>query len=523
MSGVPPAAAREAASDAAASPGPAPTVGSMRRKIGLVASASAAALIVGELISLVQVIALARLLSPAEVGLFTAGTVLSTSLCDFVDGGLRSALVQRGGRIDDAAETVFRATLVSGALLTLGVLAAAPLVALVFDHNTAGLVAAATAGSLMLYALTNVPEAMLQREFNVRRRVIVGPAVSLTFAAVAVTLAACGWGVWSMVCGLYASILVWVAGVWLISDWRPGRGQFSITLWRELAKFGFPLVMASLGFRVKVIAEAVIVGRGLGAALLGQYRYAQRIAQIPERVIIDVGAIALFPAFSRISCEKDRLRAAYLRALEWSTIGGAPLTALMICLGEPAVVVVLGEPWREAGVAVVAMAGIGVGRALAIVGEEAIKGAGRTSLLNWCTATELIAGVILALILIGPLGLFGVGLAVSITTIFAAIIGVGLAKSVVGVPIKPLVRALAPPITAAALACAVTLYLEHSILHSDSHPGFVPVGLLALDVVVFGFVYLAALFLMAPTTMRELTAAILRRTKPLISGYEQRP
>lgn len=522
MSGVPPTPACEAAADAPASLGPSSNEGSMRRKIGLVASASAVALIVGELISLVQVIALARLLSPAEVGLFTAGTVLTTSLYDFVEGGLRSALVQRGGPIDDAAETVFRATLVSGALLTLGVLATAPLVALVFELNTAGLVAAATAGSLMLFALTNVPEAMLQREFSVRRRVIVGPAVSVTYAAVAVTLAACGWGVWSMVVGLYASILVWVACVWLISGWRPGRGQFSFTLWRELAKFGFPLVVAALGWRAKVMAEAVIVGRGLGAALLGQYRYAQRIAQIPERGIVDVGAIALFPAFSRISGDKERLRAAYLRALRWSMIGGAPLTALMISLGEPAVVVVLGEPWREAGVAVVAMAGLGVGRALAIVCEEAIKGAGRTPLLNWCTATEVGAGLFLVIILIGPLGLFGVGLALSITTILAAIIAVGLAKSVVDVPIKPLARAVAPAIAAAALACAVTLYLEHSVLHSDSHPEVVAIGLLALDAVVFGLVYFAALFLVAPTTMRELRVVVLQRARRVIGGREQR-
>lgn len=205
--------------------------------------------------------ALARLLTPAEVGIFTAGTVLTTALFDFVEGGLRAALVQRGGRIDDAAETVFRATLLSGAVLCVGVLAIAPVVSMVFDDQTVGLVAAATSGTLLLFALTNVPEAMLQRDFNVRRRIIVGPAVSLTFATVAVTLAACGWGVWSMVVGSYASTLVWVVGVWWISGWRPGRGRFDFTLWRELAKFGSPLVASQVGFRVKGIAEAVIVGR----------------------------------------------------------------------------------------------------------------------------------------------------------------------------------------------------------------------------------------------------------------------
>ncbi len=74
-------------------------------------------------------------------------------------------------------------------LLALGI---APLVALVFDSRTAGLVAASMAGGVFLFAFTNVPEALLQREFSVRRRLVVGPAVAVSFAVVSVTLAALG-------------------------------------------------------------------------------------------------------------------------------------------------------------------------------------------------------------------------------------------------------------------------------------------------------------------------------------------
>ena len=365
----------------------------MRRKIGLVASASAAALIVGELISLVQVIALARLLSPAEVGLFTAGTVLTASLCDFVEGGLRSALVQRGGRIDDAAETVFRATLVSGALLTLGVLAAAPLVALVFDQQHSGTGGGGDRGKSDAVRIDERPRgdaaAGVQCPPAHNRRAGGVPYFRgrgrhtrcLRLGRVEHGAPGCTRRLW------FGSLCVW-----LISDWRPGRGQFSFTLWRELAKFGFPLVVAYLASvsrswprpssLVVVWARPCSVSTGMRSASR-RSRSGESSMSVPSRC---------FPRSRAFPAIRTRLRAAYLRALRWSMIGAAPLTALMIALGEPAVVVVLGEPWREAGVAVVAMAGIGVGRALCIVGEEAIKGAGRTSLLNWCTATEVGAG-----------------------------------------------------------------------------------------------------------------------------------
>jgi PST family polysaccharide transporter len=60
--------------------------------------------------------ALARILSPYEVGVFYAGTVLTTFLLTFSEGGLRSALVQRQRGLEEAANTVFWVTLWAGIL-----------------------------------------------------------------------------------------------------------------------------------------------------------------------------------------------------------------------------------------------------------------------------------------------------------------------------------------------------------------------------------------------------------------------
>jgi PST family polysaccharide transporter len=102
-----------------------------------VAAASGAGLVLGEVITLVQTIALARLLTPTQVGLFVAGGVLTAFVGDFVEGGLRSGLVHRSDQLDDAAATVFWATLGMGALMSLVCLAAAPVIAAVFDNDAA--------------------------------------------------------------------------------------------------------------------------------------------------------------------------------------------------------------------------------------------------------------------------------------------------------------------------------------------------------------------------------------------------
>jgi PST family polysaccharide transporter len=461
------------------------------------------ALIFGELITFVQTVALARLLSPAEVGLFVAGTVLVTFLGGFVEGGLRSGLIHREDRLEDAAETVFYVTALGGLLMALLTLACAPIMGLIFNSSEIGLITAASSGVLFLYSFTNVPEALLQREFNVRRRLIVGPAVSVSFAVVSVTLAANGFGVWSQVAGLYASYVVWVIAVWCISDWRPGRGRFRFDLWRQLARYGFPLVLGMIGARLQNLAEAVILGRGLSSAALGHFRYAQRIAQIPVRAIIEIGAIALFPAFARISSDRERMRFAYLRSSRVGIIGAAAVSGLMMSLGVPSVVVLFGEPWRESGVLVAAMAGLGVGKAIISVSEEAIKGGGRTGLLNWYTAVEVITGIGLLFALTTMFGLLGAGLSISATAILVGLTCVALAKPVVGFSVREFVVAVGPPLPAAAVATAVTACLEHFVLHADARNTFVGVAFLVLDTIVFLAVYAAILAAIFPSQARS--------------------
>ena len=150
----------------------------------------------------------------------------------------------------------------------------------------------------------------------------------------------------------------------MITSWRPGRGHASFAMWRELARFGFPLVLAITSWRVRIAIEALVVGRVLSTSALGFFRYGQRIARIPQMGIIEVGATTLFPAFSRIAGDRERFAAAYLRALHWSMVGAAAGTGLMIAAGEPAVVVLFGEQWRGAGVALVAMSGLSIGSAI---------------------------------------------------------------------------------------------------------------------------------------------------------------
>ncbi|WP_214365500.1 lipopolysaccharide biosynthesis protein [Pseudonocardia sp. H11422] len=470
------------------------------------AKISAFALIFVQVVSLVGTLLQARFLDPSEVGLYAAGTVLTGFMIMFAEGGLRLALVQRDTDIENAADTVFWVTFAGGVLMSLAALAAAPIVGRVFGNDDAADIAAITSGMLLMYALINVPEGLLQRNFNFKKRLIVDPARALAFAVVSVAMAASGFGVWSLVVGNYVSLGVWLVGVWVFARWRPGRGRFSFPLWREMARFGYPLLIERVIDQARESGQAALLGRSLGEASLGGYRYGRRLAMLPATAVVDVGSYVIFPAFSRLNGDPERLRNAFLRALHWIWFGAAPVAAVIVAIGEPLIVVLLGEKWRGAGTICVAMAGFGIGVALYAVASEAIKASGQTRLLNWTSAANLVLGLGLFVVLL-PFGLVGVGLAISATEIVLGVLTLALARKVVGFGIAEAVRRLYPPVAGGLVALAVIGPLEHWVVMSDGRGFFLGAVLLIAEVLGFALIYLAVLRVLDPPMVATLVGA----------------
>ncbi len=367
-----------------------------------------------------------------------------------------------------------------------------------------------TSGALVLHAFTNVPDALMQRRFDFRRRLVIDPAMTLAFAVVAVPAAAAGLGVWSLVIATYAQMAVWALASWRLGGWRPGRGDPSVKMWRELARYGFPLLLGSAAERVRDTVEVLLVGRFLGVASLGFYRYGKRLAQLPGMAVLQVGAFVLFPAFARIAGERDRLASAFTRALQWLWVVALPVAGLLIALGEPLAVVLLGEPWRAAGLGLVAMAGVGMGQVLSAVSAEALKGTGRSERLNAMTGVGLVLGIGLVLLLI-PFGLVGVGIAMSATSLAVGAAGLVQTCRTLEVGARELVGRLARPVLAAAPAAALAAFLDRRALHADMLPIWLGVVTLVAESVALVLCYLVLLRLVAPDVGRPVFAAVARR------------
>jgi O-antigen/teichoic acid export membrane protein len=500
--------------------GPGAAEGGLSSLLKRGAMMAATSLVICQVVIVVQTIVLGRILGPEQVGIFAAGTV-AQFLVVFAQSPLSQALVQRQRDIEDAANTVLGVSLVTGLLVGISVLAASPLIGDVFHDSRIGLVAAATSGLLLLHSCSSVPIGLMYRTFKFKQRMIIDPVVNIAFATVSIVFAVFGYGAWAMVIGSYASATTELVLSWWMAKWRPFHGRFSFRILRELAGFSWPLVLDEIGTHAREVFEQVLIGRRLGTADLGQYRYAYRIGWMPALAIIQAFSYVLYPAFARIAVDRTRFREAFVRALGWIWFAALPAAALMIVVGQPVVVLLLGEEWRYAAAATAAMAGIGLGMALSSISTVAIKGAGRSSLLNWMTALNLGLGVGLVVLLL-PFGLVGVGIAISLTYLVVGCLGVELARSVVSASFREIVSCLAPSTLSALLAFAVVFPLEHLFVRSDQKIALLGLASVVGECLLFTFVYLCVLRLVSPTRFRSVRDVIYRAVAR-IRGLTRRP
>jgi PST family polysaccharide transporter len=414
-------------------------------------------------------------------------------------------LIRNRERVEEAANTALVSTVAAGALIALLALAAAPLVGRFFGSERITEVAAVMSGIVFLRSLALVPNALLQRRFSFVRRAVVGPIGMLGFGVAAVAATATGWGVWGLVLGSYVSVAVDVALTWAFVRWRPRPTLASLAMWRSLASFGRHVFAADVLMSFGEKVDAAVIGRFLGTAALGQYRYAWRAAVFPLAAIVNVAGYVLYPVFAAIATDRARLRDAFVRALRWISIVGLPASLMLLPLGEPLAVLALGEPWRPAGRALAAMCGFAGGQMYALLATEVWKAAGRPKLLVRLSAASLVLLVALMLALL-PFGVTGMGAALSLSSLVTGGYALVSLRDVLDVPMRALAAEIWPPALAALASAGTLLLLDRTVVRSAAHAAPLGLALVLGEIVGTLLLYGTLLARLRPRRLAELKA-----------------
>lgn len=470
-----------------------------------------------QLITFAAYFALAKLITPRDFGHFAAGVLIAGIGTLIGDSGMAAAVIQRRDRHEEVAATAFFSTLATGILATLAALAAAPLLGLFFHSSEVGAIAAVMSGWLLLRMVSVVPIALLQRRMSFMRRVIVDPLAAIAYLAAAVIAGESGMGAWTLVVATYASAVVTAAAGWLFAGWVPRPRFASREVWRELVKYGRPVVASEFIRRAVDEVPVAGIGRFLGAASLGQFTYATRVATQPLGAVVESVSYVLLPSLARIASERERLQAAVLRAVRAVWAIAAPTGLILFSLGLPAMTTVFGHRWHEAGFALMALGVHCTARSLDSLASETWKATGDVHHLPRMHGLSLGLTVVLVAAAI-PLGLVPVCGAISLTSVCVALYALWGIREAIGLSLRDTWAEIWPSGLAAVTMALGVFALDRGLLHAAEHPVAVSLLVLVVETALGAIAYVALLRLVAPDALVEITQLarpLARRLPPL--------
>lgn len=320
---------------------------SLKRRVTIGTIWSATANWGREIVNFVIFFVLARLLGPEAYGLLGMAMIVVAFTQIFIVESVGEALIQRKDLEPGHLDAVFWLLLGMAVLLMLISFAAADMVGALFGQPTVADLVRWLSVLPVLSALSAVPIAQLSREMKFGVLAARSTLAVIGGGIVGITMAAQGYGVWSLV-GLQISQKLIDALVLLIAGgWLPGLKAS----WRhvhDLRSYGAQMI----GIRSVTFLEGqsarLIIGYFLGPAALGFYAISWRILEILTQLLIVPLCRVALPAFSQMQNDPGRLQTVLFSGTQMST-----LIALPSCLGIAVVApelipTVFGDKWVPA-------------------------------------------------------------------------------------------------------------------------------------------------------------------------------
>ncbi len=447
-------------------------------------------------------VVLARLLSPADFGVYALTLIFASLSQILIDGGFSTALIQRQDADHRAETAVFLYNiLVAGALAT-AIAVAAPFIARAYGHPVLQQLLYASAAILFLGSFGAVPAALLlkRRRFDLMARIAI--VASVLGAMAGASAAFGGAGVWTFTIQAAVSGLCTTTAVWLLSGWRPAR-SWSLRPARSLAGAGSAFTVASLLEAGYSQGYPLLLGRLYGAADIGYFNRAQNLQQTPGQVVGGIIQRMLLPTLAGKLGDPAELARVTRRAVGIAMGLTAPAMVFLAMFSDIVIRVVFGHKWAPSVPVMTILAIGGVLLPLHIINIQVTLAHGRMGLYLRLEIAKKLLGLLL--VFVGCFyGLIGLAVGQLAYMILAFPVNAAPVGRLIGYPALAQLRDAAGPVLVS-LACAALLRVGAAAMP------YPPAVQLPLLLATYGPLYLGLVVALRIGPAPELARLALRR------------
>jgi O-antigen/teichoic acid export membrane protein len=297
----------------------------------------------------VSIALVARLLTPAEIGLAVIGTALVTVLLALREFASSEVLIQRDQITRDDVRASFTVLFLMTAVMTAAVSVLAPWIAEFYGEERLAPFIQISMVAGLIEALSLPILGLLRRDMAFGTIAWVNTANAAVLAIATAAFALLGLGLMSYAWGALAAGVATTA----ICFWfRPDLSILCPVFrsWGRVLTFGGYNGISCVINRMYGGVPQLFLGQLLPAADVGLYNRTTVASDIPDKVVLTSAFNVAFPAFAARVREGASVKEPYLRALGLIAVVYWPAQILLAILAYPVIWLLLGAQWIEGGV-----------------------------------------------------------------------------------------------------------------------------------------------------------------------------
>jgi len=297
-------------------------------------------------ITFLRIIILARLLSPAQFGIFGIATLVLSFLEIVTETGINAFLIQEKKEIKEYINEAWFISIIRGITLFVLLIVFSSLVAAFFHAPDAGRIILALSLVPLIKGFINPAIVQYQKDLQFQKEFFLRFSVFLFDSAVVILLAFLTHDVVSFVYGFIAGAMLEVLLSFLLIRLRP-KLVFRFGATKEILHRGKWITLFGVFNFLAQEGDNIVVGRLLGTGSLGIYQMGYKLSTLPISEISDVINKVIFPVYTQFSTDTARLMRAFVRT---STVVAAVVVVFglfLLFLPKEVFIYLLGEQWSD--------------------------------------------------------------------------------------------------------------------------------------------------------------------------------
>jgi lipopolysaccharide exporter len=364
--------------------------------------------IITRILSFLKIAVLARILTPAQFGVFGIGFLVLTFLEIFLETGINIILIQTKKEIDNYIDSAWVVSIIRGILMSILIIIFSPFIANYFNTPQALGILLFISVIPLVRGFINPAEVKFKKDLKFKYEFWFRSAIFLVDSVVTILALIITHSIYSLVLGLLAGAITEVVLSFVLVKPVP-KFKIRSGYFKEIVNKGKWITAYGIFNYLGENGDNLVVGKILGSTSLGFYQMAYKLSILPISEVSDVVSQVVFPIYTKIENDTKRLTRAFLKTTGIISMGSLLVGGVIYFFPVEIITVILGNQWVSAAPVLKILSLYGIFRAISGPASALFLAKGKQNYVTYMVFVRFAVLAITIYPLIMMFGLIGAG------------------------------------------------------------------------------------------------------------------